>query len=57
MAAVCAVTDVDSIRRYLKHINIDYDPPARSPPQNSQQQFDYGQDNSNEYEDPVIYLS
>ena len=29
---VCAVTDSDSIRRYLKYLSIDYDPPPRGPP-------------------------
>ena len=53
----CAVTDVDSIWIYLKHINIDYEPPQPALSKNSQQLFDYSQDNSNEYEDPVIYLS
>lgn len=38
---VCAVTDSDSIRRYLKHMDIDYDPPPRGPPRFTQDAFDF----------------
>lgn len=29
---IAAVTDQDSVRRYLKHMNIEYDPTPRGPP-------------------------
>ena len=38
---VCAIIDSDSIRRYLKHMNIDYDPPPRGPPRFTQEAFDF----------------
>ena len=44
---VCAVTEPDSIRRYLRHMNIDYDPPPRRPPRFTQGVFDFdGEDQS-----------
>ena len=44
---VCAVTEPDSIRRYLRHMNIDYDPPPRGPPRITQGVFDFdGEDQS-----------
>ena len=33
MRAICSVTDPSSVQKYLKHINVDYEPPARAPPQ------------------------
>jgi len=38
---VCAVTDSDSIRRYLKYLSIDYDPPPRGPPRFMQEGFGF----------------
>ncbi len=32
MALVCAVTERRAIKRYLEHVGIDADPPARAPP-------------------------
>ena len=32
LAPVAAVMDSGSVRRYLKHINDSYEPPARAPP-------------------------
>ena len=53
MAAVCAVTDPGEVKRYLHHINVDYDPPARAPPKRVQGKFDF--DQSVVYEEiPVI---
>jgi len=44
---VCAVTEPDSIRRYLRHMNIDYDPLPRGPPRITQGVFDFdGEDQS-----------
>ena len=36
---VCAVTEPGSIRRYLRHMNIDYDPPG--PPRFTQGVIDF----------------
>jgi len=44
---VCAITEPDAIRRYLRHMNIDYDPPPRGPPRFTQGVFDFdGEDQS-----------
>ena len=37
---VCAVTEFDSIRRYLKAVEIDYEPPPRGPPRYLQESLD-----------------
>jgi len=41
MRAICSVTDGFSIRRYLKHLNIAYEPPPRAPPRYTQESFDF----------------
>jgi len=59
MVAVCSIMERESIIRYLKHINIDYDPPERSPPRRlSQGEFDFDQSLVQQpaEEDNVIYL-
>jgi len=57
MVAVCSIMKRESIIRYLKHINIDYDPPERSPPRLSQGEFDFDQTLKQQpAEDNVIYL-
>ena len=57
MVAVCSIMERESIIRYLKHINIDYDPPERSPPRLSQVEFDFDQTLKQQpAEDNVIYL-
>jgi hypothetical protein len=56
MAVVCAVTDRDSIERYLKSINIDSDPPARSPPRFNQSPVDFDGYDDGSFEEAVIYL-
>ena len=38
---ICAVTESDAIRRYLKSVEIDYEPPPRGPPRYSQESFDF----------------
>ena len=38
---ICAVTDPDSVRRYLKHMNVEYVPPPRGPPRYTQDAFDF----------------
>ena len=37
MRAICSVIEPSSVQRYLKHINMDYEPPARAPPKLSQE--------------------
>ena len=58
MVAVCSIMKRESIIRYLKHINIDYDPPERSPPGLYQGEFDFDQtlEHQTANEDNVIYL-
>jgi hypothetical protein len=41
---VCAVTDSDSIRRYLKHMDIEYVAPPRGPPRFTQDAFEFDRD-------------
>ncbi|MCX6111105.1 MAG: hypothetical protein NTZ90_16040 [Proteobacteria bacterium] len=36
MKKISAITDPIQVRRYLKHMNIDYEPPARAPPRYQQ---------------------
>ena len=38
---ISAITDPIQVRRYLKHENIDYEPPARAPPRYQQGEFDF----------------
>ena len=38
---ICAVTECGSISRYLKSMDIDYEPPPRGPPRYSQESFDF----------------
>ena len=42
MKKISAMTDSMQVRRYLKHVNIDYEPPARAPPRHQQGEFDFG---------------
>ena len=39
MQAVAAVMDAVSIKRYLTHVNLEYEPPPRAPPGLSQSSF------------------
>jgi hypothetical protein len=43
-----SVQDPDEVRRYLKHTNIDYDPPSRGPPGEIQGSFGFEQQYENE---------
>ncbi len=43
MAAISSIMERESIVRYLKHMNLDYDPPARAPPRRKQESFDFDQ--------------
>jgi hypothetical protein len=43
MEKVCAVTDGDNIRRYLKHLGLDPDPPSRSPAKILQPELSFDQ--------------
>ena len=51
---VAAIQDRDEIKRYLKHVNLEYDPPARAPPINIQESFDF--DQSCPKQESIIYL-
>ncbi len=44
MQKVCAVIDGDSIRRYLKYLALDPDPPSRSPAKILQPEISFDQD-------------
>lgn len=43
-AALGAVQDLSEVRRYLKHIHIEYDPPQRGPPIQIQGSFGFEQE-------------
>jgi hypothetical protein len=43
LAPLGAVQDLDQARRYLKHVNMDYDPPPRGPPRARQICLDFEQ--------------
>ncbi len=51
-----AVQDPDQVRKYLKHVNIDYDPPVRGPPRLVQDSFEFNQPASSDEYDNVIYI-
>jgi hypothetical protein len=53
MRAMGSVMNRDSIVRYLKQMQIDFDPPQRPPPRYRQESFDFDQTVINEYE-PTI---
>jgi hypothetical protein len=54
MYAVCAVIDPDSIKRYLRHLNIEYEPPPRAPPRRVQESFDFDQSAGAQEDLPTI---
>jgi len=41
MKKISAIMDPVQVRRYLKHVNIDYEPPTRGPPRHQQGEFDF----------------
>ena len=41
MKKISAITDPIQVRRYLKHVNIDYEPLARAPPRYQQGELDF----------------
>ncbi|MBP9708682.1 MAG: transposase [Oligoflexales bacterium] len=41
MVAICSVMERTSVQRYLRHLGLDPDPPARAPPRSSQGEFDF----------------
>ena len=53
---LAAVQDPDQVRKYLKHVNIDYDPPVRGPPRLVQDSFEFNQPASSDEYDNVIYI-
>lgn len=50
-----AIQDLDEVRRYLKHVNMEYDPPSRGPPAHTQGSFDFQQHYHTEDIEPVVY--
>ena len=52
-----AVQDLHEVRRYLKHINIEYDPPPRGPPGQLQGSFSFEEqyDSDAAEPEPVFY--
>lgn len=56
LRAICAVTDPDSVARYLRHLNVDPDPPSRSPPRRRQGELAFDQIAGGGEDAPVIYL-
>ena len=51
-----AVQDPDQVRKYLIHVNIDYDPPVRGPPRLVQDSFDFDQPGQSDDYDTVNYI-
>ena len=41
MTAIGKVQDPDSVKKYLKHLNLDYEPPPRGPPTRVQESFHF----------------
>lgn len=41
MKKISAIIDPLQVRRYLQHVNIQYEPPARAPPRHQQGEFDF----------------
>jgi hypothetical protein len=54
LTPVAAVMDSDSVRRYLKHINESYEPPARAPPKLRQEDFSF---DDLQYDDSIDTLT
>ena len=55
MRKVCSVMDRDSIIKYLSHIGIDHQAPARAPPRQVQESFDFDSLDP-QHEEPTIYI-
>lgn len=53
---VCAVTERDSIKRYLEHSGIDSDPPQQAPPRRQQESFAFQDQDPSQDDCPVIEL-
>jgi hypothetical protein len=50
-----AVQDPVEVKRYLKHLKIDYDPPPRGPPRQMQGSFGFGQQYVSDGTEPDFY--
>jgi hypothetical protein len=50
-----ALQDPGEVKRYLKHMNIDYDPPPRGPRGEIQGNFGFEQQYDSEGVEPVFY--
>ncbi|TWW08345.1 hypothetical protein E3A20_25270, partial [Planctomyces bekefii] len=56
LAPLGAVQDPVEVKRYLKHINIEYDPPPRGPPGQVQGSLDFEQhDDDSDGSESVFY--
>ena len=42
MAILAAITNRSEIARYLKHLGIEYETPARAPPRYQEESFEFG---------------
>jgi hypothetical protein len=49
-----SVQDPSEVKRYLQHMNIEYDPPARGPPREMQGSFGLEQQYDSEGAEPVF---
>ena len=54
MAVIAALLDRSEVARYLKHVGIEHDAPARAPPRFTEESFDFGPEHYGE--EPVITL-
>ena len=54
MQKICAVLDGEGIRRYLRHLNMDPDPPPRTPARVQATEFDFDQSSEEQEDLPVI---
>jgi hypothetical protein len=45
MSIVAAIIKRSEVARYLKHLGIEHEPPARAPPRYQQEPFEFGSTN------------
>lgn len=56
MTKIGSILDRPSIERYLRHVNIDSDPPLRAPPRLVQECLNFDQSSPDQKEEAIIYL-
>jgi hypothetical protein len=56
MTKIGSILDRPSIERYLRHVNIDSDPPLRAPPRLVQECLNFDQSSSDQEEEVITYL-